>query len=137
MPSTYSIARKRDAVNLIGIKGRDDVRMRQLRHRPDFPLEPAHGPRVIQPFLANDLDGDDAVEIALPRLEHLPHAALAEAFEENIRAKYEVAAAAMRYLIDLIGSDPAAFDQFLGQCPRLLKAHLKFARQLVELIRLQ
>jgi hypothetical protein len=68
-------------------------------------------------------------------LEHLPHAALAEPFEDDVLPQDEVVAAAEEDLVDLVGGEPAALQQFAGQGARLGEARLELARDLVELRR--
>ena len=66
------------AVGLVGVVGLDNVRMIELGGGMDFALKPLDRLRTGQPFLANDLEGDDAAHLVVPGLEDCPHAALAE-----------------------------------------------------------
>ena len=63
---------------------------------------------VGQPFLADHLEGDAAVEHLVPGAEHLPHAAFAKSFLDDVGAKEEIARAPLEEVVDLIRRQPAA-----------------------------
>ena len=107
------------AVDLVGIVGDDDVRMRQLSGGLDFAMETPDGVLVGEAVLADDLQGDDAAHAQLAGLEDLSHAAFAEAFQDDVLAEHQFPAAAGEELVDLIGRHPIAFEEFLGQGPRI------------------
>ena len=58
--------------------------MGQRRRRPDLALEAADGIGVVQPFLADQLEGDDPAQLPVAGLEDLAHAALAQPLQQDI-----------------------------------------------------
>src|SRR2546423_211207 len=89
--------------DLVGVVGQDNVRMGELGGGLDLALEPANCLRAVEPFLANQLEGNDAMEPLMPGLEDLPHAAFAELFEEEVGTQEELVAAAEEDLINVVG----------------------------------
>ena len=61
----------------------------------DLALEAAHRVGVVEPLLADELEGDDRAELPVAGLEDLAHAALAEALQEDVRAEHQIAAPAL------------------------------------------
>ncbi len=68
---------------LVGVVGHDDVGMRELGDRLDLAAEALDRVLVWQMLLADDLEGDDAVQAAMAGLEDLAHAAFADPFEKT------------------------------------------------------
>ena len=99
-------------------------------------LEAAHGVGVVEPLLADELEGDDAAELPVAGLEDLAHAALAEPLQQDIGAEKKFLAAALEELVGLVGGQPVAADQLAGQGFGIGKARLQ-RRQFVQLRRLQ
>jgi hypothetical protein len=123
--------------HLIGFVGADDVGMRQASGRLDLAPEAAHGVGAGQPLLADDLDGHHPPQFLVAGLEDLAHAAGAQPCEEDIRPQHQVLAAALEQLVDLVGGEPIAVDQLLGQGARLGKVGLTGAADFFQLPRLQ
>ena len=113
------------AVDLVGVIGADNVRMAQLGGRPNLALKTLDHLGVVEAFLADDLEGDVAVEHLLAGLEDLPHAPFAEPFREHERPQDQPAALALENLIDLEGREPAALEQLLRHLARLAQTVLE------------
>ncbi len=63
--------------------------MVELGGRPHLAVEAPHGIGVGQPLLADHLEGDDAAELPVARLEDLAHAAFAEPLQQDVGAEDE------------------------------------------------
>ena len=113
------------AADLVGVVGADDVRMGQRRRRPNLALEAAHGVGVVEPFLADELEGDDPAELPVAGLEDLAHAALAQPLQQDVRAQEKILASPLEELVGLVGSEPASLDQLPGERFRVGEAGLE------------
>src|SRR5580704_305944 len=89
------------SVGLVGVVRLDDVRVIELSGGMDFALKPLGSLGTIQPFLANDLQGDEPTHRGMPRLEHRAHAAFAQPFEDDVVAEPQLGGLAGRNLVDL------------------------------------
>ena len=74
-------------------------------------LEAAHRVGIGQFLLADELDGDDLAQFPVARLEDGPHAALADAFEQDVGTQQQFLTAALQQLIGLVGREPTAVDE--------------------------
>ena len=110
---------KEIAVRRAGVVSVNDVRMPQLTQGVDFALEAAHDLRVGQQFLTDQLQGNDAVHVLVPGLEHLARAPFAQALQEQVGPHRQPGAASLKELIDLVRGHPATLDQLAGQDPRV------------------
>src|SRR5262249_39678640 len=63
----------------------------------------------------DDLEGVNSLEGTVAGLENGTHAALAETFEQHIRAEQQLVALALQELVDLKGCQPAALHEVPGQ----------------------
>ena len=108
--------------DLVGVVGADDVGMVELGGGADLAVEAAHGVGVVQPVLADELEGDDAAQLPVAGLEDLRPCRPRRAFQQDVGAEQQVAAAALEELVDLIGRQPAAADQLAGQGAAPVKA---------------
>jgi hypothetical protein len=70
---------------------------------------------VGQPLGADELQGHHPAQLPVAGLEHLAHAAFAEALQEDVGAQQQFAALALEELIGLKGGQPAPPDQLTGQ----------------------
>ncbi len=111
----------------------DHVGTGELADQPDLAIEAADHFRLRQQFLADDLQGDDAVQFAVTSLEHGPHTALPEPFEQDVGTQQELLALFLRELIDLVRRQPAAFQEFLRQVSGAGKTSKQVLGQLIEL----
>ncbi len=127
---------EKSAGDFIGVEGADDVGMIELSGGADFPLETLDRLRVDGAVLADDLDGDDAAQAALPGLVHRAHAAFPQAVEEDIGAQGQVLPPPLQQEIGLKGGQPAALDQVAGQRLGVGKKRLQPGR-LGQLLRFQ
>ena len=65
--------------------------------RPPAPRDKTpHHVGVGEAVLADELDGDDAAELLVARLEDLAHAALAQPFQHDVGAKHQAGGAARK-----------------------------------------
>ena len=85
--------------------------MVELGGRPDLALEALDGVGVGQALLADDLQGDDLRELPVAGLEDLAHAALADAFEQDIGTQQQFLTASLQQLVGLVGSEPTPVDE--------------------------
>src|SRR5262249_12639096 len=67
-----------------GVEGADDVAVVEPADNFHFAVESADHLGVRHEFLANDLQGNDAIHGQLPGLVNFPHAAFAEAFQHQV-----------------------------------------------------
>src|SRR6516162_4887924 len=123
-------------VDLVRVVSADDIRMAQLSGGADLAQETQDRLRIAETLLADDLQGDNAVEHFLAGFEDLPHAPFADAFQKDERAEDQSAPVAFDDLIDLIGRQPIAPQQFLGELARIADARLE-PLQLVTLLGIQ
>jgi hypothetical protein len=72
----------------------------------------------------------------MPRLENLPHAALAEPFQQDVLSEQQAQAAILEELVDLIRRQPAALQEIFCQQLRVGKATLQ-ARDFLQVRRWQ
>ncbi len=78
-----------DRANPAGVEGPDDIGMRQPRHGLDFPVKALDRHRIGHARGGDDLDGDNAVQLLVPRLVNLAHAAFPKAIQDHVRAHHE------------------------------------------------
>ena len=76
-----------NAVLDAGIEGAHDVRMIELGRRLHFALKATDGRLVLGQRGRQQLDRHHAVHVAMPRLEHLSHAARADLFQQIVVAE--------------------------------------------------
>ena len=69
------------------IENCEDIRMRERRHRPGFPLEPRERLGVIREVRRQDLDGHVPSEFDVARAVNLAHPARAEGRRDLVRAQ--------------------------------------------------
>ena len=74
-------------MGLISIVCLDNVRMIELGRRMNLAVKALDRVGAGQSFLANDLESDDPAHPVMPRLEDGPHAALAEALQNDVIAE--------------------------------------------------
>ena len=79
------------AAHLVGVEGADDVGVVELGGGADLAVEAANGVGVVQPLLADELQGDDLAELPVAGLEDLAHAALAQPLQQDVGAEQQVA----------------------------------------------
>src|SRR5262249_8674552 len=89
---------------------------------PDLVAEALHHVGRRHELLADRLQGHDAVELLVLCLVDLSHTALAEPFQQDIRAEHQILAVALKQLIDLIRRKPAALQQIAGQRLRITES---------------
>jgi hypothetical protein len=111
--------------------------MIQLGGDADLALEAAVHIRIGQTIRVNELEGGELAELPVAGLEDGAHATFAQAVEEDIRPKQEVAAAILEQVIGLVGGEPATLQQLAGQRFRLGEAIQEGGGHLVELGGLQ
>jgi hypothetical protein len=118
------------AVDFAGVERMDDVGMRQLGGGVDFAVESANGVRVAQPFLADELQGDNLAELPVARLEDLPHAAFAQPLQNDVGTQDQVLAVPQEELVGLIRGEPTPLHELPGQGFRVGEAGLETAGNL-------
>jgi hypothetical protein len=69
-----------------GVMGLDDVRMDELADRFHLAAEPGHRLGVMHPLARQQLDRHHPFEHRMRRLEHRPHPALPDLFEQFVFA---------------------------------------------------
>ena len=101
--------------DLGGVVRADQVRMIELGCHADFAVKALDRLGMGQPFFANDLDGDGPVHELMAGLEHLSHAAFAQAFQQQVRSQHQLGAAPLENMVGLVGGQPAALHQLLSE----------------------
>ena len=64
--------------------------------------------RVVEAFLADDLESDEPIDVFLPRFKDLSHASFADSVEQNVLALDQARGIAVQKLIALEDGQPAA-----------------------------
>ena len=93
--------------------------MRQLAEDLDLAVETADHLGIGEQLAANHFQGNGSPQVLVPGLEDLAGAALAEAFDQDIRTQQQTLTVVEKKLIDLVRGQPAALEQVAGQRPRL------------------
>ena len=96
------------AFDLVGVIGPDNIGMAELGRGANLALKAQNHLGIVQAFLANDLEGDAAVEQLLAGLEDLPHAPFAEPFGKHEGSERQAVASALKNLVNLKRREPAA-----------------------------
>src|SRR5262249_24681247 len=86
-----------------GVVSVDDVRMVELAEDLNLAVEAAHNLGIRQEFFANEFERDDTIHLPVPGLEYLAGSPFTKAFQQQIRAKQKISAAALQELIHLKG----------------------------------
>jgi hypothetical protein len=93
--------------------------MPQLRRCPRLALEALHDRFAMKGVAAGALERVDVAEDAMPRLDDLANAALAEAVENDVGPQHQILPAAGQQPLELIGRQQALRQQLLRDGTRL------------------
>ncbi len=89
--------------------------MGELGRCQDLAPEAADGFGTREPVLADHLQGHEPVHPLLARFEDLPHAALADPFQDEVLPQDQLVSFSLEKLVDLVRRQPVALEQFPGQ----------------------
>ena len=105
------------AVDLVGVVGRDDVRVDQLGRSPHLAQEHFLGAVGTQQVGGQHLERDDAAHGAVFGLEDAAHAAAADLVENAVLSQQEAGGAADQEALGLELGEQALFDEGAGDRP--------------------
>ena len=116
-----------------GVVGVHHVGVRHLRGGGHLVIEPLHDLGIGHQAAMNYLEGHHAAHGLVPGLEDLAHHAFAQPFQDQVRLEHQLAGLAGEDLVDLVGAEPFAFDQFARQRLHVGETRRQRLLQLVEL----